>query len=76
MVTPRRADGEPVEQLAKADRNPELQESVDAMRESLHEDTALRIDAENFGGSREKDSKACVDRRGEAACVESRRKYR
>jgi hypothetical protein len=47
MVTQTRADGEPVEQLAWVDRNPESEESVDAMAGSPHEDKVPRI-ANNF----------------------------
>ena len=72
MVTPPRADGEPVEQLAWVDRNPEPEESVDAMAESLHEDKAPRIDANNFEGSQVEDSRAYVDRKGECGWVDIR----
>jgi aryl-alcohol dehydrogenase-like predicted oxidoreductase len=74
MITPTRADGEPVEQLAWMGRNPEPEESVDAMAESLHEDKALRIDAKNFEGSQVEDSRAYVDRKGDAVWVDSRRR--
>jgi hypothetical protein len=51
-----------VEQLGKVDRSPALEESMDVMGGTLHEDTALKIDEENFEGSRVGDSKAFVDR--------------
>jgi aryl-alcohol dehydrogenase-like predicted oxidoreductase len=72
MVTPTRADGGPIVQLAWVDRDPELEESVDAMAESLHEDKVLRIDGNNFEGSRVEDSRAYVDRKGECGRVDIR----
>lgn len=62
MAIPRSADGEPVEQLGKVDRSSALEESVDVMGGTLHGDTALKIDEENFEGSRVGDSRAFVDR--------------
>jgi hypothetical protein len=74
MAIPRHADGEPVEQPATVDRNPEQEESVDARVGSLREDMGQRIDAENFEGIRVGDSRVCEGRRGEAAWVNSRRR--
>jgi hypothetical protein len=72
MVTPTRADGEPVKQLAWVGRKPEPEESVDAMAESLHNDQAPRIDGNNFEGSQVEDSRAYVDRKGESGWVDIR----
>ena len=73
MVVPRDADGEPAGQRGRVDQNPEPEGSVGVIGGRVHEDTALRIDVENFEGSRVEDSRVCVDRRGEAAWAESRR---
>jgi hypothetical protein len=72
MVTPTRADGEPVEQLAWVVQNPEPEESVDAMAESLHEEKAPKIDANNFEGSQVEDSRAYVDKKEVCGWVDIR----
>ena len=39
----------------------------------MHEDTALRIDVENFEGSRVEGSRVCVDRWGKVEWADSHR---
>ena len=53
---------------------PEVEGREGAMEGRLYEGTALKVEAENCEDSLVEDSRACVDRQGVTACVDSRRR--